>query len=90
MDGKDYHFVDKEAMERAIAADSFIEYAHVHTNIYGTSIKAVKDVVNSGKVCLLEIDIQGVKKVKNTDLKPRVIYIAPPSVEVLESRLRER
>lgn len=90
VDGKHYHFVDKETMEREIAADQFIEYAHVHNNIYGTSFKAVKDVVENGQVCILEIDIQGVKKVKGTDLNPRVIYIAPPSVEELEKRLRER
>ena len=89
-DGKHYHFVDKETMEREIAAERFIEYAHVHNNIYGTSFKAVKDVVKSGKVCILEIDIQGVKKVKGTDLNPRVIYIAPPSIEELEKRLRDR
>jgi guanylate kinase len=50
----------------------------------------VKDVVDVGKVCILDIDMQGVKAVKNTDLKPKYIFVQPPSVEILEQRLRGR
>ena len=53
-----YHFADKSEMEAMIARGEFIEYAHVHTNIYGTSIAAVEAVSNAGKACLLDIDVQ--------------------------------
>ena len=53
-----YHFADKAEMEAMIARGEFIEYAHVHTNIYGTSIAAVEAVSTAGKACLLDIDVQ--------------------------------
>lgn len=56
----------------------------------GTSIKAVEDVVAQGKVCMLDIDMQGVKSVKNTALNPKYIFIQPPSFEILAQRLRGR
>ncbi|KAI9255218.1 guanylate kinase [Phascolomyces articulosus] len=88
--GKDYHFVLKEHMEEQVAAGKFIESATFSGNMYGTSIKAVEDVVESGKVCMLDIDMQGVKSVKNTQLNPRYIFVRPPTLEVLEQRLRGR
>ena len=53
-------------------------------NRYGTSKKAVMDVLNHGKLCLLDIDSQGVKNVKKTDLNPVYIFIKPPNMQVLE------
>ncbi|KAI8097087.1 guanylate kinase [Halteromyces radiatus] len=90
VNGVDYHYVTKEVMEAEVAEGKFIESATFSGNMYGTSIKAVKDVVDAGKVCILDIDMQGVKAVKNTDLNPKYIFIQPPSVEVLEQRLRGR
>ena len=58
--------------------------------MYGTSVEAVKRVSDAGKICVLDIDVQGLMSVKKTDLKPRSIYIAPPSFEELERRLRGR
>merc|ERR1711879_671348 len=55
VDGVNYHFVEREAMEKEIAEGKFIESAVYSGNMYGTSIKAVQDVVDSGKVCLLDI-----------------------------------
>ncbi|ORX87843.1 guanylate kinase [Basidiobolus meristosporus CBS 931.73] len=88
--GKSYHFVERSVMEKEIAAGKFIESAEFSGNLYGTSIQAVQDVVNSGKICILDIDMQGVKSVKNTDLNARFAFIAPPSVDELERRLRGR
>ncbi len=56
----------------------------------GTSIKAVEDVVADGKVCMLDIDMQGVQSVKKTQLNPKYIFVQPPSIEILEQRLRGR
>mmetsp|Transcript_5586 Transcript_5586/g.5775 ORF Transcript_5586/g.5775 Transcript_5586/m.5775 type:complete len:294 (+) Transcript_5586:64-945(+) len=88
--GVHYHFVEKQAMEIAIANGEFIEFANVHTNIYGTSYAAVQKVQSEGKICILDIDIQGVQQVKKSSLQCKYIFINPPSVAVLEQRLRGR
>ena len=58
VDGVHYHFVQKEDMEAGIQRGEFVEYAHVHSNMYGTSVKGVEDVRAAGKTCLLDIDVQ--------------------------------
>ena len=94
VNGVHYNFVSKEVMTNAIEEGRFLEYAHVHNNIYGTSYDAVKKVQLSGKICVLDIDVQGVKKLKeieeHMDPKPYYMFISPPSIEQLELRLRAR
>ncbi|ELU10045.1 hypothetical protein CAPTEDRAFT_152418 [Capitella teleta] len=90
VNGKDYHFIDQDEMQKLITNDAFIEHACFSGNMYGTSKQAVHDVVDTGKICILDIDMQGVKSVKATDLKPRYIFIQPPSLDALEQRLRGR
>ncbi|KAI7841158.1 hypothetical protein COHA_005124 [Chlorella ohadii] len=90
VDGVHYHFTTHEKMEADIAADKFLEYAHVHKNIYGTSIQAVQDVADSGRCCVLDIDVQGARQVRKAPLKAIFVFIAPPSLEELEHRLRGR
>ena len=94
-DGVDYHFTDDETMREMISRREFVEYAQVHTRMYGTSIKAVQDVSNANRVCILDIDVQGVNTVMQAEreeerLKPLYLFIGPPSVDVLEARLRSR
>ncbi|CAN0067951.1 unnamed protein product [Ectocarpus sp. 6 AP-2014] len=89
-EGVHYHFTSLDAMREAVARGEFIEHAEVHGNLYGTSVAAVGDVTKKGQVCLLDIDIQGVKTVKASPLRPKYVFIAPPSMEVLENRLRDR
>jgi guanylate kinase len=62
----------------------------VHTNYYGSSFKAVETVRGQGKMCILDIDIQGVQNVKKSNLNCKYVFIAPPSIEELEGRLRGR
>lgn len=88
--GVDYNFVTRDEMVKAIAADEFIEHAEFSGNLYGTSKKAVEDVGRTGRICVLDIDMQGVKSVKNTHINPRYIFIQPPSIQQLEERLRGR
>jgi len=90
VNGVHYHFVSKPDMERMIANGEFVEYAHVHGNIYGTSKRAVSDVCEQGKVCVLDIDVQGAKLVSQANLDAFFIFIEPPSMEALEHRLRGR
>eukprot|EP01038_Epipyxis_sp_PR26KG_P005414 gene5414-7502_t len=88
--GVHYNFVDKTDMEAGIERGEFLEFARVHSNIYGTSFQAVEKVKSSGKICLLDIDVQGVENVKRSSLECKYIFIAPPSMEELENRLRKR
>ncbi|XP_019936397.1 guanylate kinase 1b isoform X2 [Paralichthys olivaceus] len=89
-DGKDYHFTTREAMEEGITNGDFIENAEFSGNMYGTSTAAVEDVLARNLICILDVDIQGVKRIKQTDLNPIYISIQPPSMEILEERLRDR
>ena len=89
-DGKDYHYVSRELMTDLIQQGQFIENAQFSGNMYGTSKTAVEDVLTKGRICILDIDVQGVKAVKETDLTPMYVFIKPPSLEVLEKRLRDR
>lgn len=93
--GQDYFFVTKTHMERLVKEDHFVEWANVHSNIYGTSWTSVRAVQATGKRCLLDIDVQGVQRFKalaeeRSQLNPRFVFIAPPSIGALETRLRGR
>uniref|UniRef100_A0A671TWI8 Guanylate kinase n=1 Tax=Sparus aurata TaxID=8175 RepID=A0A671TWI8_SPAAU len=88
--GKDYHYVTRETMQAGIDNGEFIENAVFSGNMYGTSKAAVQDVQAKNLICILDIDMQGVRNIKTTDLNPIYISIQPPSMEVLEKRLRER
>ncbi|CAG8820876.1 7816_t:CDS:2, partial [Racocetra persica] len=88
--GVHYHFVSREEFEKLITQNKFIEYTEFSNNLYGTSIDAVRAVADEGKCCILDIELQGVKSVKKTNLNARFLFVAPPSLQVLEERLRNR
>ncbi|XP_053668995.1 guanylate kinase [Anopheles marshallii] len=89
--GIHYHFVSVEEMQSAIEKGEFIETAVFSGNMYGTSKKAVENVQHQGKVCVLDIEIEGVKQIRNSDrLNPLLVFVNPPSIEELERRLRGR
>ncbi|EER32770.1 guanylate kinase [Candida tropicalis MYA-3404] len=90
VDGKDYNFSSVEEFKQLIEEEKFIEWAQFSGNYYGTTVKAVKDVAEQGRTCLLDIDMQGVKSVKKTDLNARYLFISPPSIEELRTRLTGR
>merc|ERR1711988_2036594 len=73
-----------------IEKGEFVEYAHVHGNIYGTSKAAVAKVAETGKVCVLDIDVQGAESVKKAGVEALYVFVKPPSMEALENRLRGR
>uniref|UniRef100_A0A674HCM2 Protein PALS1 n=1 Tax=Taeniopygia guttata TaxID=59729 RepID=A0A674HCM2_TAEGU len=85
--GRDYHFISRQAFESDIAAGKFIEYGEFEKNLYGTSIDSVRQVINSGKICLLNLHTQSLKTLRNSDLKPYIIFVAPPSQERLRALL---
>ena len=92
VNGTHYHFVSVEQIQHDIQEGKFLEYAEVHGNYYGTSLEAVETVQSQGKLCILDIDVQGVQTIQSQHKLPDAIYIfiAPPSVDDLERRLRGR
>mmetsp|Transcript_14218 Transcript_14218/g.34367 ORF Transcript_14218/g.34367 Transcript_14218/m.34367 type:complete len:614 (-) Transcript_14218:332-2173(-) len=89
-DGVHYNFSTVEAMKGEIDEGKFVEYAEVHGNYYGTSVKSVESVQGKNLICLLDIDIQGAQNVKKSTLDALYLFVAPPSMEELEKRLRGR
>ncbi|XP_063025693.1 guanylate kinase isoform X1 [Melospiza melodia melodia] len=85
VNGKDYHFVSREEMQKEIDAGEFIEHAEFSGNMYGTSKGAVQAVQAQNQICVLDIDIQGVRNIKRTELNPIYISVQPPSIEILVS-----
>ncbi|KAJ3674838.1 hypothetical protein LUZ60_005454 [Juncus effusus] len=88
--GVHYHFSERNKMERDIKEGKFLETALVHGNLYGTSAEAVEAVSDTGKRCILDIDVQGARSVRSTNIEAVFLFIRPPSFEDLEKRLRGR
>ena len=90
-DGKDYFFVTKESFEEDINAGNFLEYAQVHGNYYGTSLKPVREALEKGKLVIFDIDVQGHRLVRaKMDDITTSAFITPPTLSELETRLRAR
>ncbi len=91
VEGVDYYFVDKEEFEREIEEDQFLEYAVVHGNYYGTSLRPVKEALSHGKLVIFDIDVQGNSAVNSRlgDITTSV-FITPPTLSELRRRLENR
>ena len=91
VDGVHYHFITSEKFDELIDADAFIEWAWVHkVHRYGTLKCEVEAALQADKTVILEIDVQGASLVKKAMPAAHVIFLAPPSWQELESRLRGR
>ena len=89
--GVDYFFVTKEEFEVDIENGNFLEYAKVHDNYYGTSLKPINSALNEGKLVIFDIDVQGHEIVRSKlDDIVTSVFITTPSLEVLETRLNSR
>lgn len=89
-DGVHYHFIDRGRFEAMVKAGEFLEHAQVFDNFYGTSRRAVEDLLAQGRHVLLDIDWQGARRIKALMPNTRTIFILPPSIAALEQRLRTR
>ena len=90
VDGVDYIFVKNSDFESKIKNEQYIEYAQVHSNYYGTVLDSVVKLLEKNIIVILEIDYQGAEIVKKQFPQSRNIFVLPPSLDVLEKRLRER
>jgi len=90
-DGVHYYFVSEEEFKREIEEDQFLEYALVHGNYYGTSLRPVKQALEDGKLVIFDIDVQGNHAIQNRlgDITTSV-FITPPSLSELRRRLENR
>ncbi|MFQ5947643.1 MAG: guanylate kinase [Acidimicrobiia bacterium] len=89
-DGVDYRFVDRDEFERSIHNGDLIEWAEYDQHLYGTPRQAVEPHLSGGEDVLLDIEVQGAAQVKTAYSEAILIFIAPPSMEELERRLRRR
>lgn len=88
----DYHFISEKEFHKRVKSGEFIEWAKVHNNYYGTSVKTIKENIDKGIDLILDIDVQGAEQLRKK-LKDRdaiFIFILPPSLEILRVRLKER
>lgn len=86
----DYNFIEKEVFLKKIKNDEYIEYALVHGNYYGTSVESAIKLLEKNEIIIFEIDYQGAEIIKNKIPFSRSIFILPPSLRILEKRLRDR
>jgi guanylate kinase len=85
-----YSFVSKERFKAMIRKGEFAEWATVHGNFYGTSIKKLLDMKKRGYDAILDIDVQGAMQLKHSFNDAVFIFILPPSMRILEQRLKSR
>jgi len=90
IDGRDYHFLSLEKFKRGKAAREFAESAEVHGHLYGTLRAEVDRVLSSGRHVIMDIDVQGTKQFARAFPDSVLIFILPPSAEVLVERLKAR
>ncbi|MEG1620458.1 MAG: guanylate kinase [Oscillospiraceae bacterium] len=87
IDGKDYYFISREKFDTMVAQGEMFEYAIYGDNCYGTPKKPVEEKIKQGIDVILEIEVQGAMQVRNASPEAVLIFIMPPSFEVLKNRL---
>lgn len=90
VEGRDYHFVDREAFRALAREGAFVEWAEFGGNLYGTSFAALDRPLAEGRDLLLEIEVQGAAQLRERRRDGRFLFLLPPSLEELERRLRGR
>ncbi|MBF6626067.1 guanylate kinase [Aerococcaceae bacterium zg-BR9] len=90
VDGVDYHFVSRETFEQYIKDDALLEYAEYVGNYYGTPIQKIEENLAAGNDVFLEIEVQGALKVRERMPEGIFIFLAPPNLAELESRILGR
>lgn len=88
--GVHYHFVDRKRFLELVEEGAFVEHAEVFGNLYGTSHAAIDSLLQSGRHVILDIDWQGARRIKSLMPEAVTVFILPPSLAVLEARLRAR
>jgi len=90
INGKNYYFVSRSKFEQLVAQGEFLEWAEFAGNYYGTPREAVVNQVKSGKLVVLEIELEGARQIRTSFPSAHSIFILPPSFHELEKRIRDR
>ncbi len=90
VNGKDYYFLDRETFEKMIGEGAFLEHAQYVGNYYGTPAAPVMENLRNGVNVILDIEVQGASNVRKAMPEAVTVFLAPPSFEALEARLRGR
>jgi guanylate kinase len=90
VEGRDYHFVTRRQFETMVGKGAFYEWAEVHGNLYGTRVDAVEAALGKGQDMVMDLDVQGGVAVKRRMPDAVLVFLMPPSLVVLEKRLRGR
>lgn len=90
VNGKDYYFVTEDEFRAMIANNEFLEWAEVHKQLYGTSVKEVENAINGEDTVILDIDVQGALALMDRKDEALFMFIEPPSPEALKERLIQR
>ncbi len=90
IEGQDYFFVDEERFRQLIDQDAFLEWADYQDNLYGTSREAVAGPTREGFDLILEVEVQGARQLREHDRGAVFVFLIPPSLDILEQRLRSR
>ena len=90
VDGVDYHFLSERAFEARIAAGAFVEWARVHDRLYGTPRSELDRAAERGEHVVLDIDVQGARQIRRSVPSACLIFVLPPSVDIMMARLTHR
>uniref|UniRef100_A0A663LYA9 MAGUK p55 scaffold protein 4 n=1 Tax=Athene cunicularia TaxID=194338 RepID=A0A663LYA9_ATHCN len=83
MNGREYHYVSKDTFENMVYSHRMLEYGEYKGYLYGTSIDAVRTVLGEGKICIIDLEPQGIQVARTHELKPYIIFIKPPSISCM-------
>ncbi len=91
LDGKEYHFITKSEFIKKIEGNDFIEWSNFCDNYYGTSKDAVNSIISNKHTCILDLDLNGIKSMKNVkEFKSTFVFIKPKSIDDISVRLTKR
>lgn len=91
VDGKDYYFLSKEEFKSKIEQDELVEYEEIFGNYYGTLVSELQRAKNEDKILLFDVDVKGALSIRKFyPEESLLIFLSPPSIEILEQRLRNR
>uniref|UniRef100_A0A8C3CUN9 Membrane palmitoylated protein 4 n=1 Tax=Cairina moschata TaxID=8855 RepID=A0A8C3CUN9_CAIMO len=83
MNGREYHYVSKETFENMVYSHRMLEYGEYKGYLYGTSVDAVRTVLDEGKICVIDLEPQGIQIARTHELKPYIIFIKPSSISCM-------
>lgn len=90
VDGRDYHFLDRESFRARVSAGAFAEHAEVHGNLYGTLKSEIGRVLGAGRHVVMDIDVQGARQFVAVYPESVLVFLLPPSASILAGRLNGR